>query len=369
MTTLANPTTDPTGEITRLATRRADPGVSIVLPMQVAGPQTAQNSIVLKNALTEATAQLRDHGVDDSAIENLLEPATSLLDDHDFWQHQNRGLALYLEAGEPVTALTVPLDVTQRVVVAQRFHLAPLLPLLGSGETFLVLTATAHDARLYRATRTSLTLLPVEGLPSADVSDGTENDYEAPAQASPPLRPNTGSANISHAQVYGDAPPEWRDARRDDHALQITRALEAATASTSTPVVLVAGADLLGRLRPSGAFVADLEANPEAMSEDELHQRALEAALPTLDAAKASAIEELALLAGRGDERIARDRLALLTAATEGRIDALFVSPSEADQPATDFAEILAGTLAARGRVHVVSPGDTPDGLVATLRY
>lgn len=369
MTTLANSTTDPTADITRLATRRPHPGVSIVLPMQVAGPQTAQNAIVLKNALTEATTQLRDQGLEDSAIETLLEPATSLIDDHDFWQHQARALALYLEAGEPATALAVPLDVRQRVVVASRFHTAPLLPLLGSGETFLVLTATAHDARLYRATRTSLTPLPVEGMPSADDSDGTENDYEAPAQASPPLRPNTGSANISHAQVYGDAPPEWRDSRRDDHALQITRALASATASTSVPIVLVAGADLLGRLRPSGAFAADLEANPDAMSEDELHDRALTAVLPTLDAAQATAVDELAQLTGRGDARVAHDRAAVLAAATSGRIDGLFVTATELDDPAADFADILAGTLEARGRVHVVSPDDAPAGLVATLRY
>lgn len=365
MTTLADPTTD----ITRLATRRPDPGVSILLPMEVAGAQTAHNATLLKNALASARTMLQDHSLEDKQIERLLEPASSLLDDHEFWQHQDHGLALYLEDSEPLSVLPVGVDLPETVVVARRFHTAPLLPLLDSGETFFILTATAHEARLYRATRQALTRLSVEGLPTEGDSDGTENDYEAPAQASPAQRPNTGSATISHAQVYGDAPPEWRDARQDDHALQIVRSLESALASSSAPVVLVAGADLLGRLRPSGRFVADIETNPDALSLDDLHERALQAALPTLDAATSADAEQLAMLRGRGDERVAHDRAELTAASASGRIDVLFVSRDELGDPSPDFADILAGVLEASGRVQVASDEVAPSGLAATLRY
>jgi hypothetical protein len=183
------------------------------------------------------------------------------------------------------------------------------------------------------------------------------------------MRPNTGSATISNAQVYGDAPPEWRDTRREDHAVQIARVLDSLTAERRDPVVLVASADMLGRLRPTGLFAADVETNPEALSHDELQKRTLEAVTEILDADDTARVEELATLRGRGDSRVVDDVSDVHRAAIEARVDTLFAADSRLESADEEFAEIVAHVLELGGRIQITTDEVTPSGLAAVLRY
>jgi hypothetical protein len=64
-------------------------------------------------------------------IHSALASLWRLVDDGLFWQYQSDGLALY---GRPGwwRALRVSLDPRELAVVADRFHISPLLPLLAS---------------------------------------------------------------------------------------------------------------------------------------------------------------------------------------------------------------------------------------------
>lgn len=355
-------------DVIDLITATPAPGVTILLPMHAAGADTRQNPIRFSNCLGEAEQQLAQSGASTETAQALLQPARALVDDYDFWQHQSAGLAVFLSE-EGMRAHRLPLRLEEHVAVGPRFHAAPLLPLVSEDESALVLTVTASQAHLYRATRDALHELDDVDLPSGIDDDAVENDYEANAQASPPARPNTGSANISHAQVYGEGPPEWRESRLDDFVQKVERALEHATADEKPRVVLVAGADIIGRLRPSGLLTADVDVNPESLDDAELHERAWHALHPAVDAARSELLDRYRSLVGSGDDRAASRPGAVRKAAAEGRVDALLVPRARLAQPDDELAELIADTVATSGSIHLVDEEAELEHPVAILRY
>ncbi|MGY6498584.1 MAG: baeRF3 domain-containing protein [Microcella sp.] len=363
-TELATPNT-----LVGLATAEPELAISILLPMATTGKETAANSTSLKNALREVSERLTAAEVDDDAQQSLLAPATALLDDHEFWQNQGASLGVFLAIGHEPRILRLPLAVEAQHSVGRRFRIAPLASLLDADDAFLIATATHDGAQLFSATRAGLGELIDAGLPDGSADDGVENDYENPVQASPPLRPNTGHAAISNAQVYGDAPPEWRETRQNDHAQAIVQAIGAATSDRRERRVLVAGAEMLGLLRPSGLFAADVEHNPDALSPDELHARALDAIAPGLDAQRARAVDEISAALGRGDGTASSDPAELLTASLEGRVGTLVLTPSALAGQDDTLDELFGAALTTAARIVVTADDVAPAAISGQLRY
>src|SRR5688500_6472671 len=103
--------------------------VSMFMPMIQRGAETQQNPIRCKNLLRQAEEQLLANGLRPQEAQGMLEPAQRLLPNRDFWQRQSHGLAL-LMAPQIFRSYRVPLPLDELVVVSQRFHIKPLLPLL-----------------------------------------------------------------------------------------------------------------------------------------------------------------------------------------------------------------------------------------------
>jgi hypothetical protein len=81
-------------EFKALVERHQERCVSIYMPTYKAGPETRQNPIRFKNMMKQAEAQLQEL---DASL-NLLQPALEL-DNNDFWQHQDEGLAIFAAEG------------------------------------------------------------------------------------------------------------------------------------------------------------------------------------------------------------------------------------------------------------------------------
>jgi hypothetical protein len=74
-------------------------GVSIFLPTHVRGNEIRQDPIRLKNLAAEARDKLLAAGLARASADEMLAPAAALVEDRKFWQHQSRGLALFLDGG------------------------------------------------------------------------------------------------------------------------------------------------------------------------------------------------------------------------------------------------------------------------------
>lgn len=362
----------------------ADPalGISIFLPTHVLGSEVRQGPIRLKNLTAQARDDLVSTGLERAEAEAFLAPATALIEDYRFWQHQNHGLALFLDGGEP-RCYRVPLPLAERVVVGPGFHVRPLLPVLEADGAFLVVTITADQVRLCEASRFALVEDDAADLPRSLDEVLGEADYQNPLQASPVARPNTGSISISQAQVYGDSPAEWRKGRLVEFARRVAAALQQHVAANPTPIVLVADAEIGGHIKQLGTLgpllAGVVEINPEALDDRELHDAAYAVMRPRLDAARTAAVERFATLRGNRDARAVTGIDDVMTAAHQGRIDTLLLVEddtvggrvAEFTATADDVLEAVAvQTLQHGGAVHLLPEKElSHPPAAAILRY
>src|SRR5262245_11239968 len=86
--------------------------VSMFMPMTHRGAETQQNPIRCKTLLRQAEEQLFANGLRPQEAQDLLQPVQDLLSDHDFWQRQRHGLALFL-ASQVSHAYRVPLSLDE----------------------------------------------------------------------------------------------------------------------------------------------------------------------------------------------------------------------------------------------------------------
>lgn len=367
-------------------------GVSIFLPTHVRGAEIRQDPIRLKNLVNEGRDKLLAAGLPRAETDGLLAPATALVDDYGFWQHQDQGLALFL-GGAGMHRFKVPLPLAEQVVVGPGFHAKPLLPVLAADGAFHVLTITADRVRLFDASRFSMVEADSSDLPENFGEVAGEADYENPVQAAPVARPHTGSVNIGNAQVYGDSPEEWRKGRLVEYVRRIASSLQDRLASDAPPVVLVADAEAGGhfqKLSALGPLLAGVvETNPEAMDVQALHEAAYALVQPRFDASRRQAVERFAALLGSGDGRAATGMEEVVRAAYQGRIDTLLLAEGEtawgcydeeADEVAMGgvFAETgqdlldaaAVQTLRRGGNAYVLSGAEMPQrAAAAILRY
>ena len=368
------------------------PGVSLFMPTHVRGGETRQDPIRLKTLLAESQDKLVAAGLDRAAAEALLGPAAALVDDHGFWQHQSRGLALYLSA-DGMHVHKVPISLEPCIHVGPGFRIKPLLPLLAADGAFRVLSVTAGGVRQYYSSRFALQERDADLPRGVDAVVG-DPDYENPVQASPTNRPNTGTANISHAQVYGDSPEDWRKGRLLEFVRRLATAVEAQASRDRVPVVLAADAEIagyFGQVTTLGPLLAGVvEGNPEALDDGALHNAAYAVMRPRLDADRREAVERLAALTGSGDARAATSVEAAAGAAAVGRVDTLLLEEgatargrldeaggtaervSDDAEGGTDLLDAAAAlTLRQGGRVFVLPSDEMPTNTpaAAILRY
>lgn len=371
-------------------TRRSATAVSIFMPTHAAGKEVRQDPIRLKNLLADARTKLVSGGMPEADADSLLEPATAFLEDRDFWQHQTGGLALFIDEKQ-TDEYRVPLAFEESVIVGGQFHLRPLLPVLAADGHFSVLTLTAEEATLFNASRYELVEDATADLPSRE---SVENDYENPVQASPPARPNVGTANIPNAQVYGDSPPDFRKARLQEFVADVAKATGNVLSATPRPLVLVADAEVGGHfqqvssLGPLLAGVVEINAN--AVDTSDLHSLAYPKVQKRLDSGRMDALNRASEHLGREDSTATSHIREIVRASHQGRISTLLLhdgepvwghyeSETDAFQTGSNFessGEDLLGiaamkTLEHGGEVHVMSSDELPPETeaVALLRY
>ncbi|MEP6560501.1 MAG: hypothetical protein ABJD68_05405 [Nakamurella sp.] len=369
-------------------------GASIFMSTHTRGAEIRQGPIRLKNLLTEVGDELSAIGLREAEAEAFVAPAQALVDDYFCWQHQDQGLALFLDS-EGLRQFKVPLPLTEQVVVGPGFHLKPLLPLLTADGTFYVLTMTADHARLYTASRFTFTEVTDSNLPARADADRSESDQQAPVQAVSVVRPRAGFAGSGNVWAEGDRPTQWREGRLSDFARQTAKAIEHQLTANPQPLIMVADAKTVGqfkKIRSTNVFgpllAGVIEANPDAMTPDQLHSGACALMHKHLDAPRAYAEEQLNTLLGRNDARATAVIGEVVRAAYQGRVDTVFLPQHEAvwgryeqdtDQVITgsgigqgDLLEAAAvQTLHHGGTVHLLSETDPrgPHAAAAVLRY
>ena len=368
--------------------------VSIYMPAHQVGAEIQQDPIRLKNLLSETEERLLADGLRTSEAQELLEPAEKLLQDGLFWQHQSDGLAIFLSSDQ-FGYYRLPFDFEELVVVADRFHIKPLLPLFSGDGRFYVLALSQSEVRLLQGTRYSVSEIDLEEVPASLAEVLKFNDPEKRFQFHTMTRTPGGKGERpaifhGHGVASADDPKDYisRYFHRVDESLHDLLRDEQA------PLVL-AGVDyLLPIYREANTYphLVDegIEGNPEELRAEELHGRAWTIVQPLFLAEQEEAAAQYRQLAGAGSEQASHKLKEVVPAGYYGRVETLFVAvglqqwgtfdpatntvqvheeTEPGDEDLLDFAAIQ--TLLNNGTVYAVEPEKVPDEalLAAVFRY
>ena len=378
-------------DLKALGGRREGPAVSIYIPTHQAGAATRENPIRFKNAAREAERLLTERDMDPKAAQGLLKPAYQLVDDNDFWQHQRAGFAMFLTEDE-TRQYRAPRAFSELVVVSDRFHLKPLLPLLTDDGRFYVLAASLGNTRLFEASRDSVSEVDLGDTPTS-LDEALK--YDDPEES---LQQNTISTTAG-APGRADTAFHGTGAEDDDRKMKILRffrkldngvrdALGDAI-SKGVPLAFM-GVDYLFPLYKEANHYTHLldEADahdPDRLSPEEVRERAWKVVQPHF-------LKKQEEAKGRLEEALAKDLGSsdlqeLLPASTDARIETLFVAldaqrwgrydeearqaefhdaEEKGDEDLLDFVAVQ--TLLNGGVVYAVAPGEVPgEGMAAAI--
>jgi hypothetical protein len=373
-----------------LTDRREGWCVSIFLPTHRAGPDVQQDPIRFKNLVREAGERLSTAGVRAPDVEALLAPLVQLLNDISFWQHQGDGLAVF-RAEDLLRVYRVPLKLPEVAVVADSFHVKPLLPLLSGDGHFYLLALSQNEVRLFLGTQYGVDQIELSGVPLS-LDDALK--YDDPERQ---LQFHTGApaAGGRRAAMF-----HGHGTGIDDAKTNILRffqlvdgGLRAVLRSERAPLVLAGVEYLLPLYREATGYPYVVEGgitgNPEGVSADALHAQAWPIVQPLFQRAQDEAAGQYRQLAGTGQASSVLAEIA--AAAFYGRVQTLFVAvgvqrwgavdPSthavemhdEAVASDEDVLNVLAIlTLRHGGTVYAVDPAAVPEagqGAVAAAIY
>jgi len=366
-------------DLRELLAATAHPCVSVYLPTHRAGADIQQDPIRLKNLLAQAEQRLVALGMRSPEAKALIEPVRPLLDDRPFWQHQSDGLAVFL-APELQRVFRVPYRFEELVVVADRFHIKPLLSLFVGDGAFYVLALSQNQVRLLRGTQHSVGDLELNGVPTSLAEAMKYDEAERQVRSVPTAK----GARRSAAVFYGHGGE--KDVSKDNilrFFQQVDRGLRELFKDEHAPLVLAGDGFLLPIYREANRYahlVTDgIEGNPEHLQDGVLHQRAWAIVQPQFQAAQQAAAAAYRQLAGTG--RTSNNLAEVVPAAAGGRIETLFVpvggqrwgafdagsntvtAHTDAQPGDVDLLDLAAAeTLRHRGRVFAVTADQIPDG-------
>lgn len=372
-----------------LITARRSPCVSIYLPTHEAGREIRQDPIRLKNQLSEAEVQLiqKDFGDFSKAdAQKLLKPASDLLENTEFWQHQNAGLALFLAPGE-FRYYQVPSKFDALTVVEAQFYTRPLLPLASDDSQFYVLAASQNKVALYQATQDSVQLVDLGNTPLSVEEALRYDDPEASLQGH--TSNGGGESTIFHGQG-GGKDTKNSDILRFFHL--VSDGVQNVLAEQAVPLVFM-GVDFLFPIYKQANHYPHLMAEavgfqPDQLRPEEIRDRALTIVAPHFDASRQEALEAYGDLQDK--EQATDDLKTILNASHDGQIDTLLIAADtqiwgsfdasarqidkhpERRVDSQDLLNLAATqALFTDAKVYVLARADMPNAVAAaaTLRY
>ena len=152
-------------DIATLAAHHADVCVSIYLQTTPVTQETKRDRIELKNLAKEAIRQLHAGGAETRHAAAIAEQLDDLVDDDEFWRFQAHGLAV-LATPENVRTFRVPNALQPLVMVADRFHLKPLIRAISFPHSCYVLALAQRSVRLIEVSPDlPAVTIAVEGMP------------------------------------------------------------------------------------------------------------------------------------------------------------------------------------------------------------
>ena len=379
------------------------PCISIYQPTHRQHPDNQQDPIRFGNFVKQAAEALEADSATGAARDELLARLHGLAADEAFWNHTADGLAVFCAPGYFRT-VSVQRPLPERVVVGESFHVKPLLRIAQSADRFQVLAIGRRDARLFEGNRDALgeiSFAPEVPDSKQDVLGDAEYEPERQAHSygTGPAASGAGSNRGGDGAKTGGVHHGHGNKSDviDDQTEHFFRAVDRAVAEhhskpSGLPLILAALPEhhALFRHVSHNAHLVDsgIDVNPDALSADDLRERAWQAMEPAYRERLAELADRYgaAQAAERGSDLVQDVAIAASTARVDillleagrlvpGRFDAATgdVSAAQAGEDSVDdmLDDIAEQVLRTGGEVVIVPAGQMPTstGVAAIYRY
>jgi len=316
------------------------------------------------------------------------------LDREEFWQHQNEGFALFISENF-LRYYCLPITVDEMVVVSDRFHVKPLMPMLTGDGQFYVLALSQQQIRLFEGTHYSIHEVEIEGLPQS-IEEALQYDETAREGQfrQGTSSGNTGAQRQKAGSYHGQGSPDRDDHKRDilQYFYVIDSVLQDYLKNQQAPLVLVGVDYLLPLYHEANTYPHLLDEgigeSPKILHPEELHAAAWPIVEPYYAQAQQAAVDYYQELSAT--EKATSAFNDIIPAAYYGRVEQLFVAVGEqkwgtfdpetselhlhpdaepGDEDLLNAAAIQ--TLLNGGVVYAVNQEEVPDHalVAAVLRY
>jgi hypothetical protein len=377
-------------DLTTLLAPHPAPCISIFMPAHRRPPETQQNPVRLRNLLRSVEDLLRSRYNGQNA-QKLLEPLAAY-ESPEFWRAERVGTTNPVAEGVAPTdgiavfhaadfsgAYRVPLEVPELAVVADSFHVKPLLGYLQANRRYYVLALSQKHVALYAGTPFVLTPVSVRDLPQT-LDEVLLRDVQEPT-----LTAHAGGGGARGEIFARQSTPE--DAKQEDLAhffRAVDNAIWPVLRDETAPLVLAGvkyhfpiyrSVTRYQHLAPEG-----VEGSADGAPLEDLHGRSWPIIRELFRRQESAALADYALLASRRQattdvgeigQAIIEGRVRLLllaeNASLRGRFErttgevtlAPTPEPTAEDDLLDDLAE---GVLARGGEVLVLPAGSMPQG-------
>ena len=359
--------------------------ISIYMPAEKAGAETRKNSIRFKNLIQQAEDKVANLEAE-SKLNDALKTAKGYIENYDFWQHQDYGLAFFISSSG-IKYYRLPHTFEETVKVGDRFYLKPLLPILTNDGKFYLLALSQNEVRFFLGSHYGINeiKLPEDVPPS--LAEALK--YDDPEKQQQYHSGDAGGSPIYHGQGVGTTDNKDEIKR---FFQQIDKGLNSVLQEEQTPLILAGVEFLLPIYHETNSYnnliKEGITGNPENVSASDLHQQAWSIIEPHFAADQQSAMERYYQLSGTGEASSQLE--SIVASAANGQVDTLFVSSNanywgkyshqdnrvEVTSPETegsidliDFA--VTQTYLQKGNVYIIDCDKMPKDseIVATFRF
>jgi hypothetical protein len=366
------------------------PCISLYQPTQRSFPGKQANPIRYKNLLRQVQASITEK-YEAREVQAIVGKLEDLGRDEEFWLRRTEGLAI-LASVNRFEVFELQRSVPELVIVADSFHVKPLLRIVQSADRYHVLALSRKEVKLYEGNRDALDQVELTGVPStitAALGEELTEPYQGFHSVGPyhAARSNTG---IHHE----------RGQKKDEVDLDMQRffrivdrgILEHYSRPTGLPLILAGLPQNVSGFRAvthnPHILAAAIELDPVSLSPEQLRAHAWQNIEPIylqrlaeltdsyhlnrsrgLGAEDPAAIAEAAAMGRVGTLLIDAERLVPgKIDATTGKIERRPFEDPEADDVLDDLAEIV---VRMKGEAIVVPTHRMPSttGVAAIYRF
>jgi hypothetical protein len=291
------------------------------------GNQTEQNSIRYKNLVSRADQLLEQEGLSPDHRASFIDPLRAYEGNHDFWEHQEHGLAMFIVPDERAELYRLPVSFEERSYLSTRPYIKPLMRLFADSAHYYVLDISLEGPRLFEGDQFGMQEIAVEDAPK---------NYEEVLQYDDPEKQLHSHTRMSPREGSQQAYFHGHGQGKDEKQTRIRRYFEALSAAVDKKLsggehipIYLAGEEYLHSLYAEASSLDDVKTeggfprDPRRMSAEELYEEMW----PTIEdhflADLRSAVEQFKI--NRESFQVSTDLADILTRTPKAQVGTLVV--------------------------------------------